>query len=657
MSKVKDGITGFGSTVGSHLKGAGNFAGHHLNQAGSKILDLSHDMKDKVVGAKTYGIEDELIEIYDHNIRKSIGGLNFVLKQNKAIAQKLFPRLLKRNKCIAGLFIHLIGTNSLYFKGIDEYYDLFHEANALEVVPSVHPKDKQYLIDTINEAVEGYLHSIEQLEYRVTSFSKLHTSSLELRIKSMNHNLKGLLKLIKARRKSQRETYSLQGKIDKLKKRTTPLEDKEEVHLQDLENKYKISLKSFTKLDQRIRDVLPHATSFLDEFVDGIVKIQLYTQLDIYRDFQKTTEFFSRYVGILSKDGTIPDYEEIMNAWETDNTASRTKIESLVAQLKHIKDTDADASETDTVVAVENKEIHDEDETSRATKVLNKMGAKMTLKSHHLKLKDPVNGFFNDQYESDPLSSYLEYENTSMNRNETYFPHKVLCIKDIHPVGSNTKKGPPLPPRSSTASVNLPPRELAFERRPRTNTTIAPFYQNMSSASSFSDVDDMNSDDDVSSDISSISSFNDSYFYKDKDSDSLKKIELTRAYNRPKNDIVLSPLTEELKDLKVANGLPENSTSAFKVSKFEEFFEKMVNSKNLQKAPCSREWTALYDFNGKEEGDLSFKKGDIIEVLFSFQDMDTLYQSDGANWFIGRSKTSGIGARVGMAPTNFFARE
>lgn len=642
MSKVKEGIAGFGTTVGNQLKGAGNFAGHHLSQAGTKLTDLGHDVKDKMVGAKTYGIDDELVEIYDHDIRRSLGGLKFVLKQNRAIAEKHFPRLLKQNRRIGALFIHLIGPNSLYFKNIDEYYELFDENNALEVVPAVHPKDKQYLIDSINEALTGYLRSVEQLEYRVSTFSKLHTSSLEIRIKAMSRSLKGLLKLIKARRKSQREAYSLQGKMDKLRRRTTPLEEKEEAELQKLEEKHRTASKTFAKVDERLKNVLPHATSFLDEFVDGITKIQLYTQLDIYKDFQLTTEFFSRYVGFLNKDTSIPDYEEIMTVWEADNTAARVRIESFIA---HIQEKDLEFVD---------KEIKDKDETSAATKVMNKMGTTFTLKTHHLKLKDPVNGFFNDQYESDPLEAFFQHENTSMNRNETYYPSKVLSIGDIYPAGSHVRKGPPLPPRSSTASVNLPPRELVFERGPRSNKNSS-IYNSLPSVDSFSDDDMSTVDDDASSDISSISSL-DNYAFSKGSTDSVDSIELTRAYNKPKNDILISPLTEEIKNLKVDAGVPESSTSSYKIAKLENFYERVIKSKGLENASPIREWEALYDFKGKEEGDLSFKKGDKIEVLLSFQDIDALYQSDGANWFIGRSKSAGC-PRVGLAPANYFAQD
>lgn len=62
---------------------------------------------------------------------------------------------------------------------------------------------------------------------------------------------------------------------------------------------------------------------------------------------------------------------------------------------------------------------------------------------------------------------------------------------------------------------------------------------------------------------------------------------------------------------------------------------------------------AIHDFSGIEPGDLSFKQGDKIEVLLDFQNIDTLYSSDGVNWVVGLSRVDENNYRIGFVPNTY----
>lgn len=91
-------------------------------------------------------------------------------------------------------------------------------------------------------------------------------------------------------------------------------------------------------------------------------------------------------------------------------------------------------------------------------------------------------------------------------------------------------------------------------------------------------------------------------------------------------------------------------TRAYELSLWQKFFDKLDKS-------ASTERVAKYDFDGRHVGDLSFKQGDTIEIIFDFQRVDSLYLQDNHNWLIGiirgDDSANTLSCRIGLVPSNY----
>ncbi|KAK6202727.1 uncharacterized protein RJT21DRAFT_2112 [Scheffersomyces amazonensis] len=648
VDKLKSGIASFGSTIVDKSS--------HLTE---NILDHGSGIKDTLTFKhKDYDKDDELIKHYKYDIEKSIGGLKYIDNQTKRLYKTHFNRLFKLNIGIIQKFISIIGKDSLHFKGIEDYYNDFDKFQATQVIPMIHPKEKEFIIQSINHELYNYLSSIERLKGKIQRSWELHSESIHLRISEMNSYLTETLKLIKKRNKKKNQYGNLDKKIAKLSKKSSPLDDKETEKLKKYEKDLKNVHSEFNKLNDKLKSILPHVISFLDEFIETITCITLTQQVSTYKQIKDSLKYFSLFHGYLNSDNEnndnedrIQTYQTIEDQWEQAITPTRLQIESFITVIFNKKPELLDT------------EIEDKDKTNVSTKIWNKMTSKVTERKHEHKSKDHINGTFNDYLEVDPLDAYIKYEDNHMNRPETYFPSRIIPASEVSvPKPKVNANLPPLPPRSNTAGTSkllpiIPPPSTPNSRS-GSISTLPPYSANgfNSSFSSDSyndedigDIDDMSS---IKSDISVESASSDfilQYSNPDLVSKNLKKV-----YNSQKNDIKLVPITTKFINNPITNTdngvFNKTSSASYKLIQINEFFNKLTGSTQKD----HRIITALYDYDGVEPGDLSFKKGDQIEVLFDFQQIDTLYNEGDVNWLIG--STSGkSNSRIGFIPSNYFS--
>lgn len=285
-----------------------------------------------------------------------------------------------------------------------------------------------------------------------------------------------------------------------------------------------------------------------------------------------------------------------------------------------------------------NEEIDDEDKSLKTYKFYHKLSNKIFDKSHTVKPRDIAAGMFNDTTEADPIVSFEKYNNPQANQSETYHPRKILGVNDIV-VEKTVGFQPELPPRPALAS---------FKSMQLTAQAPSRVYYSQSAANSMESLS-LNSDDDTvisdSSLVSSVPTHSLSGYTK---GDVSVDKELRNIYNTSKNEIKVAPTL--LSDFKIT---PDSETSesqltdAYRLALLDHFYHKLEVLKRTSKI-------AKFDFIGVEVGDLSFKKGDTIEVVFDLQNVDTLYQQSNLNWLVGIiQQDNGHDYRIGFVPNNY----
>lgn len=620
VDQLKNNIVLISSNIGTHIKD-----GYKYTE--SEFKNISYNIKDTVTfHTRDYDKDDELVEIYYHDIKQSVSGLKYITSQNHHLSKSFLPHVLSLNIKIIKGFINLIGQDSLRFDKINEYYQEFDSWQATQEIPHVHPKEMQFLNESINEELNNYLITVENLKFDLENNWEAYDESLKYRIDEMKKYLKKTLKLIKKRNMKRTEQDHLHRKIEKLNQKAIPLDEKDNDKLEKLETTYQTVDAAFNSLNKKCIELLPNIVSFLDEFVENITKMILCQQLETFKKLTDTFQYFTEFYGLI-KENSPKSYTEIIDDWELNSTATRLQIESLLT-IVHEKHPD-----------LLDKEINDEDSLLNYYRFWRNMSNKFVEKKHVVNTKDKVNGIFNDTLEIDPLVAYKQYQDPSMNPSETYHPRKLVDEEDIKVPAVPKKDGPELPPRSNTAivrhSVLVSPMSSAGASRLYSIST-----DSMDSIL-LSDFEDESAT--IMSEASSISSMS-SVSYSNHDSSEAK---LRRIYNGSKNEIKESPITT--KPIQYEPFTFEKPMSlTYKLNLIQSFFEKLnINTDNKVLK------TAKYDFSGYEPGDLSFKQGDNIEILLDFQNIDTLFHSDELNWLIGVSRIDDESYRIGFVPNNY----
>ncbi|EMG47194.1 hypothetical protein G210_2499 [Candida maltosa Xu316] len=526
VDKLKNNITQLSTSIGTHIKD-----GYKYTE--SELTHLSYNIKDTVTFHKRdYDKDDELIEIYHHDLKQSMSGLKYIISQNHHLSKQFLPHMLSMNMKIVKNFINLIGPNSLYFDGINDYYHAFDDWQATQEIPHVHPKEMQFLNDSVNEELYNYLVTVENLKFNLEMQWEDHDESIKIRVGEMKKFLKKANKLISKRDRKRTDQDHLHRRIEKMKQKSVPFDEKDEAKLKKLEDEFETVNTTFTKYNKRCLELLPTIVSLLDEFIEGITKMILFQQLESYQLLSDTFEYFSVFYGFVEK-AAPESYQQIIDEWEQSNTKTRLRIESFVGIIR------------DKNPELIDQEINDEDPSSKYYKFWRNMNNKIIEKKHIVKPKDKSSGIFNDTLEIDPLIAFATYDDPSMNLSETYHPHKYLSQDDVTIPPVTKTKGPELPPRSNMALVKKP--EVYA-------TPLAPISPSQMYIIPRDDIDDGSEDsvflsddngtvdESVLSDTSSVSSVSSTptTTYNNKETADVK---LRKIYNGSKNDIKKAPIT------------------------------------------------------------------------------------------------------------------
>lgn len=587
--------------------------------------------------------DDELIAHYADDIKHSIKALGFIATQTRKYSTSHLTRVFRSNIRLTEHFLGLIGGHSLQFDGIEKYYDEYDRLQAQQEIPLVHPKERQFLIESVHHELTNYLYSINQLHANATHSADLLAQSVKHRVGEMTLYLRQILKLTKKRNEKKNSYDKVHKKVNKLMKKTVPLDEKELKELDLLDGSLADASAAYTKYDDKLKSVLPHALALLEEFVDGLVKHILCGQLDIYKDFDTSLRYYCVYHGFTdakyNKDASraIQEYDAIVDQWELTVTPARLRLESFVSII-HDKNPE-----------LLDEQINDADKTLAPEKLWTRLTSKMVERKHKLKSKDVANGVFTDYLTADPLAAFEKYQNENYSRLETYHPSKMVSVDEVRvPQALPGNTPPPLPPRSNTAKFNphpnrpLPPAPVRLARSGSSDS--------FESIRSDSDVESVGSND-TSVTLTAVSS----NAVANSSPEELNKT-LVKFYNSAKNDTTAAPVpvrTEDFNNITPAklDVYDKTCSATFRLDQFHKFFDKLLSVSDAALVQ-RRVLEAKHDFQGVEAGDLTFKKGDKIEILFDFQAVDTLYSRDNLNWLVGM--TTGEFSRIGFVPNNYF---
>lgn len=609
-----------------------NSLGSNIKETGSHIKDKGIGFKDSIMHSKAYNVDDELILHYQHDLKMTIKALKYLTHEVHKFSTSYWPKVFDSTLNITSLFADIIGANSLHFKGIEKTYEEFDRYLADQEIPTIHPKEKEVVIESMNNELKTFFSVIDQLKLNITSQWRINSQSLKIRILEMNTYLKNLIKLIDRRNSKCSEFLKVQKKVEKLVKRYDPLTEKELAHLNALEEELVEVRALSTKLNDKTKTILPHALLLTEEFIDQITSTILCNLCKSYLDIDKCLQYYSTFFGYLTKsEEKVLSYDEIKEKWEISMTPAKSIVES---SLSLIYDKNPDLIEQD---------IDSEDKTTLHSKILSNTNKKIHTKSHNLKCKDHINGFFNDYLSADILDSFENFSDINLNKSDTYYPSKKIDVEDIHP-SFIVKPGPPLPPREN----------IAFKALPDTPKFSMDNSQSMQpNEIYFSDSESDKETASISSDFSVSNSSISNDVLTESLSPDLIQNNLKHLYNNSKNDIKNAPINPESSRYhkeKHSDITSDTSTLSYKLKGIYDFFDKISKVQENQE---KKELVAKYDFNGDKIGDLSFKKGDIIEILLDFQNVSTLFKSEHKNWMIGLLKDGDL-SRVGFVPNNYF---
>lgn len=621
------------SNLGHSMKDKSTSFGHSVKDKGSS-LGLS--VKDHAYRRKHYSVDDDLLHDLYHNLKQTLTALKYLSAQTDRFLKKYWPHVFASMAKATRGFLDLTGENSLEFKGIDEYYDAFDKILSFLELFAMHPKERQTTIPSINFALTNFLFTVDQMREKVALDSSDLAKLVRLKNDEMRLQLKLSMNLMKLRTKRKLKYDDLNKKTQKLMKKNVPLEAKEQKELETLGTKSREAESVYENINSRLKLILPEILALLEEYVDMITKLIVSSHTQTYKQIVEEIHDFMEFHGFPHDDmrENLEEYQAIMDAWETAVTPTRLRIESFVSS---IKDRHPDRIDED---------IEDKDKSSKMYKAWLLATLKVTDKLHKVKPKDHVNGIFGEYMTADPLQSFLKYETEDMNQSERYHPHKMLKATDVHVPERDVKAPPPLPPRDDLHPIALSPHIGVM---PSPHTGHWNDYEDSIDQDSDTDLSlsSDRSDDEksiLSSDMLAVD------VSPDKSIQKLKNI-----YNESKNDILETPITTTKWPHFSTNKnvFDKTFSTSYKLIELNKFFESALSS--LDAVGSEEQWVATKDFEGREPGDLSFKEGDVLEVILNLQNFNISHRVEGGNWFVGATEDMKH-RRIGFAPSSYFTK-
>lgn len=631
---VKDKSTSFGHTVVDK----GSSIGHNVKD---RSLSLGYSIKDHAYRRKNYSVDDELLDHVYHDLKQSIKALKYISAQQKRFSKRYWPWVFKSMTRTTKGFIDLAGEHSLEFDGIEEYYDAFDKIQESLELFAMHPTERQRTISSINFALTNFLITVNHIRDRVVQDSEELTELVQLKNDEMRLQLKYLTRSLKMRTKRKIQYLDLHRKTEKLMKKNTPLLEKEELELKSLETKTQGAKEIYENINSRLKLILPENIALLEEYIELITKLIISSQTQAYEFIESEIHDYVRFHGFVSQPSepleSSLNYTEIIDTWEALVTPTKIRIESFVSSI-HDKNPENVGDE-----------IESKDKSSRMQKALLLVTHKVTDKLHNVKPKDHVHGIFSEDLTADPLRSFLKYQSSELNQAENYHPQRTLALSEVYVAKRDKKTPPALPPRDDFHPINLSPHVGQI------SSPIRGQGSDMNDSNDSPDSDsDLSLSTDKSDDDESILSTDALTVDLTPDS-SVKK--LKKIYNESKNDIKAVPLTyTEWPDFKLHKDVFDKTNSiAYKLIELNKFFETALDRTKDGDNQAADERVALDDFKGEEPGDLSFKEGDVIDVILDLQKVNVSYLEKDENWFIGATNDSEH-RRVGFAPSSLLSK-
>lgn len=629
--------------------------GTNIHYAGAS---LGSSVKNKLTGRSDYGSDDELISKFEHDIKQVVKAVKFLEKQSGRMAAKFWPYFFKSGSRSARAFLLLVGEDSLSFKDIEKYWEDFDKLQSTSETVQVHPKERQLVIPSIHYELVNYLATLSKLEVRVLELADNHSKKLKLRTGPFKNHMKHILKVVKARNSHRAKRDKLEWKTERLAKKKTPLSDQEQRDLDSLLSQLATANEVFENINGRLKTVIPESLLLVEEFVDELTKWTMCDQLQIYSEIDETLRYYAVFHGYVREQKNIEkagnasengndnadnentratllrSYEEIIDKWETECTPVRLHLESF---LKTIYDKKPELLD---------QEVDDADKRLKVAKAWTLVTLKVTDKLHKIKALDLENGVFSETMVADPLVSYKKYQDASMNVSETYHPQKLLDYDDVHPDLPQPLTPPPLPPRDDTRLISFPMASTELSS-PLCNIISSESLDSIHSDSELS-LDSMDSDleSEAGSSVSDLSSV----MLGDNPPDRAER-QIIKLYNGAKNEITQAPLDTSkwpVLENSQADVFDSTNTASYKLHALSRFFQKALDLQSEKKVLVAKK-----DFAGVQPGDLSFKAGDKVDVLFDLQSVSSSYNEAGPNWFVGAVGDENH-RRTGFAPNTYF---
>lgn len=623
-----DNLKKFGATVKGGVEKVGGEVKHGFIDA----RDQAQLVTDHILHPHDSEFEDDekLVQRYQRVLKQYVAGLKYSKRLLKNLLARYWPQLFKVNLRVARGFHNLVAD--IQFKGIDEYYAMWDEQQAYEVVPQLDPHQNFDVIAAVNDEHHAYETTIEKLAMLVDDEWSTAYSALLGRIDEViGTYVKRARQLAKVWHRKRLQYDKVRRRIDKLGKQQGDLDDKQKLQLLELTLRMEQALAEFTAVNQRFKLTMPQLVELLDDFTDEITKRIIYQHVWLITQVRDELAVFAVHYGLGNDDALVPLYEQIIDDWHRQFTVAKDEIETIVNPTDDVLDK-----------ALDPKAVH---WLNNVTKLL-----KRPWTFH------PADGIFNDELEADPLELFVEYNDATTNRLLTYFPSKVVdrphqgSIVDVElsPLPLPTSDvPPPLPPRTNRP---LPPVPPALPPRPLTQTVPSlaakdatplpkpPAPRRTDLALSLESVALLADDNALEVLLVALSLALDDVV-KTLGADQINR-RLADVYNTHKNEITQCPIPEYSTALAIQYRPVADVNGAFKLTRLQLLFEQYAEVEGQPR-------TALHTFKGTHPGDLSFAQGDVLDVVLDLQLVASTYLTQG-NWLLARKN-----GRMGFIPSTY----
>lgn len=594
-------------------------------------ISLGDTLKDTFSRHEEYHPDDELLKQYEHDLKASSKALRFISGHVRRMNDRYWKFSFLRLEKTVLLWQQLTGATSLAFEGMEEYHEQLDRLHMAAEGFSVHPKERELVVESVDSEVGSYIAMAAALRSHVMERTEAVASFVKGKNSKMEGQLAHSYRALKVRRKIKRHAGKLRRKTDRLAKKTSPLEASEHLELEKLQQETETATKAFEAANDAAKTILPQILALFEEYIDSISKYLVCTEEGLYKDIYRGLEFYAVHQGF-----TIGDYEKIVSEWEEEVSESHGQAEALVGSTRG--------------------GISDSDENSKSHNAWNLLKEKFPHRNHAIKAKDHENGVFADYIMADPLSSFRAYNDPSVNECPSYHPKEMV---DAPYAGETITRSlvlspPPLPPRDDLRRISVPigspvvnNHTPLFTQIPLSRTASSDSLSSLPSDSELS-LSTARSDEESDGESSVVLGSD----YLNRRGSENARGAVAAMYNGGKNDIISCPVTAPFPGPhKTANAVfAETNSVSYRLTELSKFFQIAVK-KSSENPPLFR--TAHKSFSGDAPGDVSFEKGDRVQILLDLQQLAVSANQDGANWVVAAVPSVDDHPRIGFAPNTY----